>query len=75
MGYNLDSQTQPIKWDNISQSSKIYKRNVYRILRSKKPGEAERGTISHVLTGGLEDTKEEDRDSHSGQGLGTATQA
>lgn len=49
----------PIKWGNISQSGKLYNREVYRILRSKKPGEVEKGTMSQVLKGRLECTKAE----------------
>lgn len=56
---NIDTiwalEQHPIKWDNISQSGRIYNRKVHRILRSKKPGEVEKGTMSQALRGRLEE--------------------
>lgn len=46
-----------IKWDNISQSGKFYNREVYRLLRSKKPGAVQKETMTQVFKGRLECTK------------------
>lgn len=46
----------PIKWDNMSRVVRSIA-EMYRILRSKKTGEVEKGSMSQVLKGRLECTK------------------